>query len=406
MPSLAAGSPDHWVGVSGAGSAPGWQHIGAARVEVAARRRLHRARHLALHYAPARPAPARIGDRRRGEQRLRIGVERAREQAALVGQLDDPAEVHHRDAVAHVPHHGEIVADEQVSEAVLVLQIDEEVEHLRLHRDIERRDGLVGDDDVGIDRERLGDAEALTLPARELMRVFAHRLRAQADASEQLRDTLVLLPTAREPEVLQRFADDRAGREAWVERGIGILEHELDLAPVPPHRPRIEVRHVGAAEQDAAAGRLEQLHHHLAEGGFAAAGFADNAERLAAPDVEADAVDGANDMPLPPEEPAAERKMLDEVAHLEARGGAHAAASSTRSVCQQAATWPDPCSNSGGALATQSSLAKAQRLAKAQPGIPFVSTGTMPGISASRARRPASSASRSRRGMARISPRV
>ena len=35
-----------------------------------------------------------------GEQRLRVGMARLGEQRALVGQLDDLAEVHHRDAVA------------------------------------------------------------------------------------------------------------------------------------------------------------------------------------------------------------------------------------------------------------------------------------------------------------------
>ena len=97
-------------------------------------------------------------------------------------ELDDAAEIHHRDAVADVPHHGEVVADEEIGEPVLLLQVDQQVQHLRLHRDVERRDRLVGDDHVGIDRQRLGDAEPLALAAGELVRVLAHRLGPQADA--------------------------------------------------------------------------------------------------------------------------------------------------------------------------------------------------------------------------------
>ncbi|WP_432995962.1 hypothetical protein [Dactylosporangium sp. CA-233914] len=39
--------------------------------------------------------------------------------------LDDPAQVHHRDPVADVPHHRQVVADEQVRQA----EPGEQVEH-------------------------------------------------------------------------------------------------------------------------------------------------------------------------------------------------------------------------------------------------------------------------------------
>ena len=52
-----------------------------------------------------------------------------------------------------------------------------QVEDLRLDRDVERRDGLVGDDQLRIERERAGEADALALPARELVRIEAGRLR-------------------------------------------------------------------------------------------------------------------------------------------------------------------------------------------------------------------------------------
>ena len=80
--------------------------IGAARVEVAAGRRL-----AGLGTSPCTMSACAGGaawDRARcaaDEQRLGVGMQRLREQRALVRELDDAAEIHHRDAVADVAHH-------------------------------------------------------------------------------------------------------------------------------------------------------------------------------------------------------------------------------------------------------------------------------------------------------------
>ena len=62
------------------------------------------------------------------------------------------------------------------------------MQHLRLDRDVERGDRLVGDDQLGLDRERAGDADALALAAGELVRVARRRRGGQADLVEQRRD--------------------------------------------------------------------------------------------------------------------------------------------------------------------------------------------------------------------------
>ena len=45
-----------------------------------------------------------------------------REQILRAPLLDDPAEIHHRDLVAQIVHHREIVADQDVAQAKLILQ--------------------------------------------------------------------------------------------------------------------------------------------------------------------------------------------------------------------------------------------------------------------------------------------
>ncbi len=110
----------------------------------------------------------------------RLGVDRL-----LVGDLDELAEIHHRDAVADVLHHGEIVRDEQIGQPEALLQVLQEVDDLRLDRDIERRDRLVAHDQVGIGSERPRNADALALAAGKLVRIARGVLGLQADDLEQ-----------------------------------------------------------------------------------------------------------------------------------------------------------------------------------------------------------------------------
>ena len=116
-------------------------------------------------------------------QRRRIEIVRRRD-------LDDAAEIHHGDALADVLDHREVVRDEQVGEAELLLQVLEQVDHLRLDRHVERRDRLVAHDQLRLDRERARDADALALPAGEFVRIAAHVIGLQADGLEQFDDAV------------------------------------------------------------------------------------------------------------------------------------------------------------------------------------------------------------------------
>jgi hypothetical protein len=63
------------------------------------------------------------------------------------------------------------VADEDVGELELVLQVGQQVEHLRLHRQIERRNGLIEHQEAGLEHQRAGNRNALALAAGEHMRI-------------------------------------------------------------------------------------------------------------------------------------------------------------------------------------------------------------------------------------------
>ena len=102
------------------------------------------------------------------------------EQLAPVGQLGDPAEVHDRDPVADVLDDAHVVGDEDVGQAELALELLEQVQDLRLDRHVERGHRLVADDEVRLEDERPGDADALPLAARELVRVAPRVVRLRA----------------------------------------------------------------------------------------------------------------------------------------------------------------------------------------------------------------------------------
>ena len=122
------------------------------------------------------------------------------------------------------------MADEQRGEAELALQLGEQLEHARLHRDVEGARRLVGDEQLRIEGESAGERCALALAARQLVRVPVAERGGQVDGFEQLVD-----PCARalgdECAAVddERLGDALGDREQRVEARRGILEDEADV---------------------------------------------------------------------------------------------------------------------------------------------------------------------------------
>ncbi len=186
-------------------------------------------------------------------------------------------------AVGEVPHDRQVVGDEQVGHAELVLQVLEQVDHLRLHRHVERRHRLVADDDLRLQGQRPGDADALALAAGELVRVAVDVVGVEADPLQQLLGALQPALAGRDVGVHRpALGHDVADGHARVQRAVRVLEDDLDLAAVPLERPAAHLGDVLALVEDRAAGRLLQGDQQLRHRRLAAAGLADQADRLAA----------------------------------------------------------------------------------------------------------------------------
>jgi hypothetical protein len=138
--------------------------VGAAGVEDAPAGQIGGVGHLAAE-EDAAGADARVGGGHGGDQRLGVGVLRVAQEPFGLGDLDDSAGVHDADPVAEVFDDGQVVRDEQQRQAELALQLQQQVEHLRLDGDVQGADGLVGDDQPRPHRQRARDADALALAA-------------------------------------------------------------------------------------------------------------------------------------------------------------------------------------------------------------------------------------------------
>ena len=90
----------------------------------------------------------------------------------------------------------------------LRLQIQQEVQDLGLHRDVEGRDRLVGDDQARLQGQGAGDADALALAAAEGVGEPAHVLGAQPDAAQEIGHASLALPAVRHAVDQQRLADE------------------------------------------------------------------------------------------------------------------------------------------------------------------------------------------------------
>ena len=104
-----------------------------------------------------------------GEQSAGVGMRGAGEDVGDGAAFDDSSGIHDGDAVADAADHGEVVRDEEHGQREALAQFGEQRENLRLHGDIERGGGLVGDEQGGAVDDGHGDHDALALASGELM---------------------------------------------------------------------------------------------------------------------------------------------------------------------------------------------------------------------------------------------
>ena len=182
----------------------------------------------------------------------------------------------------------------------------------------ERRHRLVADDQVRLGGEGAGDADALALPAGELVRPAVERVARQPHHVHQPRHPLLQIGARfGEAEVAHRLGQDVAHLEAGVQTGERVLEHHLHAPPQRPERADREIVDALAVEHHLAGRRVEQTQDAAPDGGLAAAGLAHQRQRLALGDGERHAVHGMYRGDPRAEHARAHHEVLLEVVHLQ-----------------------------------------------------------------------------------------
>jgi len=177
-------------------------------------------------------------------------------------------------------HHRELVGNEHHREPELVAQVEQQIQDLRLHRDVQGRDGLVRHYEVRLQEQGARDGQPLQLPAAELVRVTLQNLVGQADITQQpfnagpgvLGGQLVYVS-----HLAQRLPNGHFG----VEGRIGVLKNHLHLPAMFFHLLMVEIGYIRTPEQHLAAGHGQQTQDAAAQGRFAASAFPHDSVYLA-----------------------------------------------------------------------------------------------------------------------------
>ncbi len=265
------------------------------------------------------PLPFRIRNRHRRQQRLRVRMPRRREHLVHRPCLDRTAEVHHTHPVGDVPHHRQIVRDEEVRRPQLLLEPPKKIEHSRLDGDVQRGHRLVQHQQLRLHGQRTGDTDPLPLPAGELVRVPLRVRRIAPHLRQQLPHPPDGVGSAHSLRP-QRLGDDVPDRHPGIERRHRVLEDDLDPPPqrLDPGLAQAARRLPEQLDRPALGpGQFEQF-----EEGRRLAGprLADQRERLTAPHVEIDAVHGVHRADPAPEGGSPEDgEGAGEPAHLQHR---------------------------------------------------------------------------------------
>src|SRR5262245_30116434 len=226
----------------------------------AARRWREGGRNFALHRLE--PTLAQLHRRDFSDERLRVGMVRRRKEISRGSELDDPAEIHDRDPVSDVPNKAQVVADEEIGQAATLPQGHEEDDDLRLDGDVKGCHRLIANEEFGRDGKRTGDADALALAARKLVRIAVSVRPVESDLLQRLVDKRGNRAAFREAMHFESLADDLTDLPTRIERSVGVLKDHLDLQDVVETFSAGKLHRPPSLEPDLPSGRPIQSSSH------------------------------------------------------------------------------------------------------------------------------------------------
>ncbi|MNN10862.1 hypothetical protein D3C81_1237980 [compost metagenome] len=161
------------------------------------------------------------------DQQPTVRMLRRAKQRLAIRLLDDFTMAHHAYPLRDAPYQIEVVTDQQQRHAEALLQLDQQLKNLLLHRDVERRGRLVSDQQFRLIRQRHRNHHPLPLTTGKLMRIGFQALQrlANADQFQQLQRPFTGSAALEAFVNLQYFADLLFHRVQRVQRGHRLLEN-------------------------------------------------------------------------------------------------------------------------------------------------------------------------------------
>ena len=175
-------------------------------------------------------------------------------------------------------HDLQVVGDKQHRQAKIRLQVHEQVQDLRLDRDIQRRGRLVQHQKPGVQRQGAGDGHALGLPAGQLTRASGQEIGRQSATRKQRGGPLAHLGAGRVASGQKRFRQDLRDGQARAERQERVLRHHPDRPARAAQFGAPDGQPIAAIEGDAAALNGHQPQDGAQKAAFARPGFAHHAQ--------------------------------------------------------------------------------------------------------------------------------
>ena len=160
--------------------------------------------------------------------------------------FDDASLAHHHHVIGKRRDHSHVMSDYREGHVALRHQLPQQRQDLRLHRHVERRGRLIGDQQRRRTGQRHRDHRALPHATRQFVRILAQPARHIVHAhllQQNGRSGARILP-AHAAMGHQRLGNLIADTQVWRERGHRILEdHRDSLTAQCSRRPRPANRH-------------------------------------------------------------------------------------------------------------------------------------------------------------------
>ncbi|EJZ57560.1 hypothetical protein I1A_001880 [Pseudomonas fluorescens R124] len=128
-------------------------------------------------------------------------------------------------------HHRQVMADKQIRQSMLDLQLPQQVHHLFLHRAIQRRSRFVEQDQRRLQHQCASDGDALALAAGEFVGIAMATLGVEADFLQHANHRCFALGLGADAVGQQPFGNDLLHRHSRAQAAERVLEHHLNLPP-------------------------------------------------------------------------------------------------------------------------------------------------------------------------------